>query len=151
MGADLTYGWFPVGKRTTVEVSADRDGINLLGAMTDDGETLFLECGGSFTGAVTTHFLEVLTDAFGEELLVVLDQAPYFIANKVREHVADTPTELLYLPAGSPDFNPTEECWHQFTQTLGNQYFADCEELRTAIWPALDSIDSPDIFEYLWP
>ena len=73
MGAALTYGWFPVGKRTTVEVSADRDGINLLGAVTDAGETLFLECGGSFNGDVTTHFLEVLTDAFGEEVLVILD------------------------------------------------------------------------------
>lgn len=40
-------------------------GINLMGTVTDDGETLVLECGGSFTSYVTAHLLEVLTAEFG--------------------------------------------------------------------------------------
>ena len=44
VGADLTYAWFPVNERPTVDVSASRKGINLLGALTEDGETMFLEC-----------------------------------------------------------------------------------------------------------
>ena len=44
------------------------------------GETTVLECGGSFTGTVTIHFLEHLQTEFGEKLVVLLDQATYFTA-----------------------------------------------------------------------
>jgi hypothetical protein len=86
-----------------VGVSASREGVNLLGAVTEYGETTVLECGGSFTGEVTIRFLEHLQTEFGEKLVVLLDQATYF--------TADEPIELVYFPTGSPDLNPTEEYW----------------------------------------
>jgi len=58
VGADLTYAWFPVNERPTVNVSASGEGINFLGAFAEDGETLFLECTGSFTKEVTVQFLQ---------------------------------------------------------------------------------------------
>lgn len=130
-------------------MSASRDGINLLGALTEDGETLFLECNGSFTKEVTVRFLQTLQEEFGENLIVVLDQATYFIANKVKTFVEDTAIDLVYFPTGSPDLNPTEECWRQLREILGNQYFGSLNELRAAIWPALESIDPPGIYQYL--
>ena len=114
MGADLYRAWFPVGERPTVEVSASRAGVNLLGAVTEHGETTVLECSGSFTGKVTIRFLEHLQEKFGEKLVVVLDQAPYFTAEAVKHFAAEEPIELVYLPAGSPDLNPTEEYWRRF-------------------------------------
>jgi len=48
MGADLAYAWFPGDERPTVDVSASRDGLDFLGALTETGETLFQECSGSF-------------------------------------------------------------------------------------------------------
>lgn len=140
-----------MGERPTVPVSASREGVNLLGALTDEGETLFLECGGSFTSDVTIHLLQVLQSEFGENLLVLLDQATYFAANAVKEFVEDTAIDILYFPTGSPDLNPTEECWRQFRHALGNRYFADLDELRSAIWPALETIDPPDVCQYICP
>lgn len=149
VGADLTYAWFPIDERPTIDVTASREGINRLGALTEHGETLFLESNGSFTKEITVRFLQTLQEEFGENLIVVLDQAPYFIANTVKTFVEDKAIDLVYFPAGSPDLNPTEECWRQLRKILGNLYFGSLNELRAALWPALESIDPPGIYQYL--
>ena len=53
-------------------VSASREGVNLLGAITEYGETTVLECGGSFTGEVTIRFLEHLQAEFAHSSDTVL-------------------------------------------------------------------------------
>jgi len=132
-------------------VSASREGVNLLGAVTENGEATVLECGGSFTGAVTIRFLEHLQAQFGEKLVVLLDQATYFTATAVKDFVADEPIELVYFPTGSPDLNPTEEYWRQLKKALGNRYFGTLDEIRSAIWSALDTISPPGVYQYICP
>ena len=149
VGADLAYAWFPVGERPTVDVSASRGGINLLGALTETGETMFLECDGSFTKEVTVRFLEALQARFGEELIVVLDKGSYFTANKVKEFAEESKIELLYLPTGMAKLNPTEECWRQLRSALGNRFFGSVDELRTGIRSALETINPPGLYQYL--
>jgi transposase len=80
-----------------------------------------------------------------------LDQATYFTASAVKDFAADEPIELVYLPTGSPDLNATEEMWWQLKLALRNRYFATCKELRTTIWPTLETISPPGIYQYLWP
>jgi transposase len=80
-----------------------------------------------------------------------LDNASYFTANAVQEFVEDTPIELCYLPRGSPELNPAEECWKKLNQELGNRLFETLDELRDAALAALDSIKPPDVFTYLCP
>jgi len=132
-------------------VSASREGVNLLGAVTETGETSVLECGGSFTGEVTIRFLEHLQAQFGEKLVVLLDKATYFTATAVKDFVADKPIELVYFPTGSPDLNPTEEYWRRLKQALGNRYFGTLNEIRSAIWSALDTITPPGVYQYFCP
>lgn len=151
IGTDLYRAWFPRGQTPTIQTSDSRKGVNLLGAVSDRGETRFYRCAGSFTGAVTVRFLAALRWEFGEHLLVILDNASYFTAGAVKEFVAETAMELLYLPVGSPDLNPAEECWRQFHQALGNRYFGDKHELLTAIWPTLNNLSPPDPDPYLMP
>ena len=138
VGADLYAAWFPVGERPTVGVSASREGVNLLGAVTEYGETTVLGCGRSFIGEVTIRFLEHLQTEFGEKLVVLLDQAMYFTPRAVKDFAADEPIELVYFPTGSPDLNPTEEYWRQLKLTLGNRYFGSCGEIRSAVRTAFD-------------
>ncbi|WP_152420532.1 IS630 family transposase [Halococcus thailandensis] len=149
VGADLYAAWYPVGERPTVGVSASREGVNLLGAVTEYGETTVLECGGSFTGEVTIRFLEHLQEEFGKKLVVLLDQATYFTAGAVKDFVADEPIELVYFPTGSPDLNPTEEYWRRLKLALANRYFGSCAVIRSAVWTALESIRPPGIYQYL--
>ena len=88
---------------------------------------------------------------FGEKICVILDNASYFTANKVQEFVEDTPIELCYLPRGSPELNPTEECWRRLNQELGNRLFDTLDELCDAALAALDTIDPPNVLTYLCP
>jgi len=150
VGADLAYAWFPVDERSTRLLSASREGLNFLGALTETGETLFLECSGSFTKETTVRFLQALQAKFGEKLVVVLDKGSYFTANKVKEFAEDSKIELLYLPTGMAKLNPTEECWRQIRSTLGNMYFGTVDELRNGIRSAMKQIDPPRIYQYLW-
>ena len=125
--------------------------LKLLGGVTDDGETFYLPCEDNFTADVTIRLLEALQMEFGEKLCIVLDNAPYFAAKRVTAFAEDTSLELCYLPRGSPELNPAEECWHRLSQQLGNQLFEELDELRDAALSALESIEPPDIFPYLCP
>ena len=151
VSVDIYRAQFPVGERPTVGVSASQEGVNLLGAVTDNGETTVLECDGSFTGEVTIRFLEHLQAEFGEILIVLLDQAKSFTAAVVKDFTAHEPIELVYFPTGSPDLNPAEEYWRRLKKALGNRYFGTLDEIRLAIWDALDSISPPRVYQYLCP
>ena len=81
-------GWFPVNSRPRLPVSGGRTSINLLGAVTDDGDRFISFVEGSFTGKVAAHFLGALQEEFGENLVIVLDNAPYFIAKHLKKQSA---------------------------------------------------------------
>jgi transposase InsO family protein len=123
--------------------------IKLFGAVSDSGETFFLPCEVNFNSDTTIRLLDALQTKFGEKICVVLDNASYFTAKKVQEFVEDTPIELCYLPRGSPELNPAEECWRKLNQALGNRLFDTLDELRDAALAALDDIEPPNIFTYL--
>ena len=151
MLSKLIYAWFPAGERPSLPVTGAWDSIKLLGAVSDSGETFFVSCEENFTSDTTIRLLDALQTEFGENICVVLDNASYFTANAVHEFVEDTPIELCYLPRGSPELNPAEECWHQLNQALGNRLFDTLDELRGAALTALDSINPPNLFTYLCP
>jgi hypothetical protein len=82
--ANLVYAWFAEGERPTLPVSGAWESLKLLGGITDDGETFYLPCEDNFTSDLTVRLLDALQTEFGEKLCVVLDNAPYFAANKVK-------------------------------------------------------------------
>jgi hypothetical protein len=151
VGCELYNAWFPEGERVSLPYWKTYEGVKLLGALSENGETFFTPVADSFTSEVTIRFLKALQAQFGECVHVVLDNATYFTSNKVAEFVEDSSLRVTYLPTGSPDMNPVEECWRQFSKSLGNRFFSDLTELRSAVWPALDSISPPNIYDYLCP
>ena len=141
----LISAWFPEGERPSLPVTGAWDSIKLLGAVSDGGETFFLPCAENFNSDTTIRLLDALQTEFGEKICVVLDNASYFTANAVQEFAEGTPIELCYLPRGSPELNPAEECWRQLDQELGNRLFDTLDDLRDAALSALDRIKIPDV------
>jgi hypothetical protein len=47
--------------------------------------------------------------------------------------------------------DPTAAFLHRLNQVLGNRLFDSLDELQDAALAALDSINSPNLFTYLWP
>lgn len=127
------------------------EGVKLLGGVTDAGETFVTPVADSFTSDVTIRFLRALQTQFGEHIHVILDNATYFTSRKVTEFVENSAIKVTYLPTGSPDMNPMEECWRQVKRALGNRFFQSIEELRPAVWSALRDLSPPNIYDYLCP
>jgi transposase len=151
VGCDLYRAWFPEGERIPLPYWTESEAIKLLGAVSEDGETVFTEVNGRFTSDVTIHFLKALQDELGEHLHIVLDNAAYFASNQVAEFIAESSLKVTYLPPGSPDMNPMEECWRQFKRRLGNRFFTSVEELRAETLTALDDITPPQLVDYFCP
>lgn len=151
VGYDLYRAWLPEGERIPLPYWSESDAIKLLGAVSEDGETVFTEVFGRFTSDVTVHFLRALQEELGEHLHVVLDNAAYFASNQVAAFVEASQLKVTYLPAGSPDLNPVEECWRQFKRSLGNRFFQSIGELRPEAMAALDDISPPELIDYFCP
>jgi hypothetical protein len=69
------------------------------------------------------HVILALCEEFQEDLIVVLDGAPYFRASAVTDLADRDDLEFVRLPAYSPELNPVEERWRQVKRDLGNRFF----------------------------
>jgi len=147
----LINAWCPKDERPTLPVTGKWRIIKLLGATADTGETFFLPCEANSNIDTMIRLLDALQVEFGEKLYITLDTASSFTAKAVQAFVAETPIELCYLPQGSLELNPTEECGRRLDQALGNRLFHSLGEFQTAALDALDLIKRPDVFTYLCP
>jgi transposase len=120
-----------------------------LGAVTDNGDRFISFVEGSFTGKVAAHFLRALQQEFGEKLVIVLDNAPYFIAKHLKKQAAKAGLLLEYLPSYAPEMNPLEQCWRQLNDGRANRLYLTLPELKTYLTSKLPTLDSPEIYEYL--
>ncbi|ELY96265.1 transposase [Natrialba taiwanensis DSM 12281] len=140
--------WFSRGTRPTVELSGQRDWTCLLGAITEDGDRFFSRFEEYVTAKHAKHFILALCNEFEDNLIVVLDGAPYFQASAVTDLAARDDLAFVTLPAYSPELNPVEECWRQLQSTLSNRFFDSLSELTTAIDTALDQHSIPKMSGY---
>ncbi|SEP28791.1 DDE superfamily endonuclease [Halogranum amylolyticum] len=80
--------WFPVNSRPRLPVSVGREVINMLGAVTDSGDRFVALTPNRFKAEVSQHFLRALQHEFGPKLVIVLDNAKYFIATDFKKQAA---------------------------------------------------------------
>jgi len=140
--------WFPHGTRPAVELSGQRDWTCLLGAITEDGDRFFSRFTEYVTADHAKRFILALCEEFEDNLIVVLDGAPYFQASTVTDLAASDDLAFVTLPSYSPGLNPVEECWRQLQAALSNRFFDSLNELTTAIDTALDQLSIPRVSNY---
>ena len=112
--------WFPRGTRPSVELSGQRDWTCLLGAITENGDRFFARFKEYVTAEHAKHFILTLCQEFEDNLLIVLDGAPYFQASAVTDLVARVDLAFVTLPSYSLELNPVEGCWRQLQAALDN-------------------------------
>jgi len=100
--------WFPRGTRPSVELSGQREWTCLLGAITKDGDRFFSRFEEYVTADHAKHFILALCQEFEDDLIIVLDGAPYFQASAVTDLAARDDLAFVTLPAYSPEHNPVE-------------------------------------------
>lgn len=148
MQVEPRAAWFPRGTRPNVELSGQRDWTCLLGAITEDGNRFFVRFQEYVTADHAKHFILALCEKFQENLIVVLDGAPYFRASVVTDLAARDDLDFVRFPSYSPELNPVEECWRQLNNALSNRLFESLDELNTAIDTALEQLSIPTMSSY---
>lgn len=149
MATEQKPDWFPVNSRPRLPVSGVRDKMNMLGAVTDDGERFIALTPDQFNAEVAKHFLRAIQHEFGKKLAIVLDNASYFIAKTLKKQAAADGLLLEYLPSHSPELNPLENCWRQLRDGRANRLFLTLDDVKEYLSTALPALNSPQIYEYL--
>jgi transposase len=116
--------------------------------ITENGDRFFSRFEEYVTAAHAKHFILALCKGFEDDLIVVLDGAPYFQASAVTDLAAREDLAFITLPAYSPELNPVEECWRQLQAALSNRFFESFAELTTAIDTALNQLSVPKVSNY---
>lgn len=161
-------GWHPIGSNPELEVSSSRKKVTVLGAVTHDGDSLYFWTEETLTADHGIRVLQALVEEFGEKLVVLLDQAPYFYAKDLWEfvsgkrsieHLDDTSIKCVsgsslqawYYPPHLPELNPLEHCWNQLKDWFKYRLIKKLPGLKQIISTALSSINEPDIIDYISP
>jgi hypothetical protein len=87
--------WFPSGTRPSIELSGQRDWRCLLGAITEDGDHFVSRFEEYVTAEHAKHFILALYEKFQEDLIVALDDAPYFQVSTVTDLAARDDLEFV--------------------------------------------------------
>lgn len=140
--------------------------MTVLGALTHDGRSFYCWTEDNLTRHHGIQLLKALLDEFGENLIVFVDRAGYFVANDVREFVSGS-TELetiddtsiscvtgdrldvWYFPPKLPELNPVEGCWNQLQDWFSNRFVADLPQLKQELVRGVQEISEPNIWNYL--
>jgi len=110
-----------------------------LGAITEDGDRFFSRFTEYVTAEHAEHFILALCKEFEDDLIIVLDGAPYFQVSAVTDLAARDDLAFVTLPSYSPELNPVKECWKQLQAALSNRSFDSLDELTMAIDTAFDN------------
>jgi len=69
-----------------------------------------------------------------EKIYLICDNAGYHKSKKVKEYIAKTKIELIFLPPYSPNLNPIERLWKFMHKIVtNNKYYANFEQFTESI------------------
>ncbi len=111
-------------------------------------------------------FLRTIKAEFGDDLVILLEQAPYFYAKDgwelvseegETEWVDETSVEcvvgdklrLWYFPSHAPELNPVEAWWNELDAWFNFRLIENLEQLQRLLKRGLDEVSPPDIRNYL--
>jgi transposase len=138
------WGRSPCGERIA-ETTPQGHGkvLTMLGAMSWRGLEAVLTVESATDGEVLLAYLgHVLVPKLKPGDVVVMDNLSAHKVQGVRELIAASGAELLYLPPYSPDFNPIEQAWSKLKQLLRAAKARTAEALQQAIAEALKAISA---------
>jgi transposase len=103
-------GYAPKGQTPVIRLSARRESINLISAVTNQGKIRFRFFDASMNADILIDFMRRLIKDSRRKVFLILDNLRVHHARKVRIWLSDHADEIevFYLPAYSPELNPDE-------------------------------------------
>ena len=141
--------WAPIGETPVVRATGQRFSVNLISAISPEGELRWMEVEGSMTGDKFVEFLQRLIKRRRKPVFLILDGYPTHKSKVVKEFVEENKErlELYFLPSYSPQLNPDEQVWnHLKNHTIGKRGFHVVSELKRMVHEHLDWMaDTPKL------
>ena len=124
--------WAPVGETPVVEANGRRFSLNLLSAVSPQGEFRFMVHEGAVTAAVFKGFLQRLLIGAKRPIYLVIDGHPTHKSKLVRSFVESTEgrLKLFFLPHYAPHLNPDEQVWAHVKHDVAKPGVEDKNHLK---------------------
>lgn len=141
--------WSPKGKTPVVRTTGARFSLNIIGAISPQGEFRFMLYEKSMNAQRFIEFLKRLLHDESRPIFLVVDGHPVHRSRAVKKFVESTQgrLELHFLPPYSPEVNPIEQVWnHAKNHRIGKQVIAGPDQLKKLVLSTLRSLQrSADI------
>lgn len=128
--------WAPIGKTPVVETTGARFSINMISAISAQGQLRFMTFKGKMNADRFIDFLERLMYNASHPIFLILDGHPVHKSRKVKEYVTATQGKLriFILPPYSPHLNPDEWVWNWLKKhNLGKVTVAGPDQFRESV------------------
>ncbi len=128
--------WGRRGRTPVVSSTGTRFGVNLISAISAQGQLRFMLTKGRVTAAVFIEFLKRLLVGATTPIFVIVDGHPTHRAKSVARFVAASAGKLalFLLPPYSPKLNPDEYVWNDLkAHGTGRELITSLTQLRRAV------------------
>ncbi len=129
------YGWIKKGERCELKTNSGRQRLNINGAINIANWDFQYHFEPTVNADSVIRLFQSLEAAnpLAEKIYVILDNAKYNHAIKVKEYLQTSKIRPLYLPSYSPNLNLIERLWKFFNKrVLYNRYYEKFEQLQAA-------------------
>jgi len=140
--------WAPQGQTPVVQATGRRFSLNMISAVSPQGEFRFMLKEGSVNAQVFVEFLKRLMVNANNPVFLIVDGHPIHKAKLVNDYVASQKgrLKLFLLPPYSPHLNPDETVWAHVKRKVSRQLVENAEHMKQLALGALRSIQKlPDL------
>lgn len=130
----LGTGYALVGETPTIEVSSSPCRMNVITAISNEGDVRFMTYAQTMTAALFLTFLVKLIASANRKLYLIVDRHPVHEAKEVEAWLAKhaSEIEMFYLPPRAPELNPVEYMNHDLKSGVNAEKLPeDKKELRS--------------------
>jgi transposase len=140
--------WAAKGKTPVVSSTGARFGLNLISAVSAQGEFRFMTVKGRVGATMFIEFIKRLIHNMPRIVFLIVDGHPAHKAKMVKQFIESVKDRfrLFFLPPYSPELNPDERVWNDLkNNAVGRQSVTSPDHLKSAIISHLRLVQkSPD-------
>lgn len=139
-----SYGWIKRGETRELKTNSGRERLNLHGAINAETHEIIMIESATVNSDSTLDLLTAIENKYPQasSIKVILDNAKYHYSKVVREYVATSKIDLVFLPSYSPNLNLIERLWGFFKKkVLHNTYYKNIGSFREACIKFFRNID----------
>jgi len=130
--------WAVKGKTPVVSTTGARFSLNIVSAVSAQGEFRFMTVKGRVGAPVFIDFIKRLLHGAERMIFLVVDGHPTHKAKSVLKFVESEPIKkrfrLFYLPPYSPELNPDERVWNDLkNNAVGKQAITAPDKMHSAV------------------